>query len=95
MRSNNIDTVEFIREYCQTLCKDDTSKYHIKIPVKDYEDLSLFRSAIVNSIASIAELHEFNEQSSLSMTIHYLTHILHQVDLFSECSGLTKLLEAG
>ncbi len=93
MSSKHIDTLEFIKDYCQTLYKDNDADYYIKIPIANYEDLSLFRSAIVNAIAHTAESHEINQQSSLPMTIHYLTHILHEVDLFSECSGLTKLLE--
>jgi len=94
MSSQDIDTVEFIKDYCQTLLKDTNASFYIKIPLKNYEELSLFKSAMVNAIAHTAELHEISEQKSLPLTIQYLTHILHQIDLFSECSGLTKLFES-
>ena len=93
MKSKHIDTVEFIKDYCQTLYKAEDASFYIKIPLKNYEDLSLFRSAMVNAIAHTAALHEIKAQKSLPITVQYLTHILHNIDLFSECSGLSRLFE--
>ncbi len=93
MKSKNIDTATFINDYCQTLEQDKNGRFFLKIPIENYEELSLLRAAMLNAVEFTAELHELKAKDNLPLTIHYLTHILQQIDFFTECQGLTALIE--
>ncbi|NOQ72487.1 MAG: hypothetical protein GQ574_10825 [Crocinitomix sp.] len=90
---SKIDTKDFIVAYCQTLEQDKNNNFFLKIPVKNYEELNLMRFAIINAIANTAALHEFENQANLPLTIQYLTQILNNIDLVTECQGLSTLFK--
>ncbi len=94
MKSKHLNSAAFIKDYCQTLEKDKHQDFFLKIPVANYEDLNLLRFAILNAIEFTAELHETSPTNKLPLTIHYLTHILQNIDFFTECQGLTTLIES-
>ncbi len=93
MTTKKINRQEFIKNYCQTIERDQNNQFFLKIPVKNYEELNLLRAAMLNAIEFTAELHELNPKNRLPLTVHYLTHILHNIDFFTECQGLTEITE--
>ncbi len=92
--SKKIEVEKFIKNYCQTIEKDtENNQFYLKIPIKNYEDLNLLKVAVTNAIEFTAELHELIPKKRLPITIHYLTHILQNIDFFTESQGLTELFK--
>lgn len=91
--SKKIDSKDFIKAYCQTLDRNERGCFYLKIPLENYEELSLFRIAMVNAIEFTAGLDRAELQERSPLTIHYLSHILQNIDFFTECQGLTTLFD--
>ncbi len=86
---------KFKAEFCTALHQDEKNgSFYVKIPVKDYQELSLIRMALVTSIEQIIDLNDHTDNTEeIIQSVWYLNRILKHMDLMDECLGLTELVK--
>ncbi len=85
----------FKKVFCNTLKADKNGNY-VRIPIVDYQELSFFRSNIVDAIEMIADLQiseENNDISKLGFTIKSLILILKSTSMIEESQGIKEFFE--
>ncbi len=87
-------TVEtFTEKYCKTLQTDQDGQNFIKIPIADYESLSLFKYYITKAIYFISDSEIETKNQDVNFTIRTLTNLLLATSLLEESEGIDVLFE--
>ncbi|NOQ74792.1 MAG: hypothetical protein GQ574_22450 [Crocinitomix sp.] len=87
----------FKKDYCTTLIPEPNSNaFFVKIPVTDYNELSIIRINLLSAVDLIAryiEMSKNSDRSEISHTLSTLIQLLRNFGLEEECEGLTTLLK--
>jgi len=87
----------FKADHCKTLIPETGSNhFYVKLPVKNYTELSLIKSNLLSAIQLISEYNEILDSSNKSKVTHSistLVNILQHLDMEEECEGLSELIE--
>jgi len=85
----------FKKVFCNTLKTDEKGNNYLKIPIANYQELSFFRSNIVDAIEMITDLQIIEENntnvSDVAFTIKSLSQILKSASMIEECNGIDNL----
>ena len=88
---------DFKAAYCNTLIPEPNSKgFHVKVAIKNYNELSIIRTNLLSSIDLITRFNEISSPSDHSEIVHSigtLVQLLRSFGLEEECDGLTELFK--
>ena len=93
--SNPKDLNDFQQNYCTTLVPESNSNsFFVKVPVANYNELSIIKTNLLTAIKLIADSNEVNESTSkgdVTYSIGTLVKLLHSFGMEEECEGLSSL----
>lgn len=87
---------DFKVNHCTTLIPEPQSKlFFVKIPVTDYNELSIIKTNLLTAIKLIADYNQLidpSDRGDITYSIGTLVKLLGDFGLEEECEGLSDLI---